>query len=149
VEFYEGKPISVELPATVDMTVVETEPGLKGASGLQRHQARQARNRPGGAGAAVHYGGREDSRQHRRRHLPGTGLKARRRQLSFFFRQHRSQIQQSADRLRRARSPADRRAQLRASAPSSAHAMAISQVGMRLLGRGAAADHGFPGVTSA
>jgi elongation factor P len=32
VEFYEGKPISVELPATVDMTVVETEPGIKGAS---------------------------------------------------------------------------------------------------------------------
>jgi elongation factor P len=32
VEFYEGKPISVELPATVDMTVVDTEPGLKGAS---------------------------------------------------------------------------------------------------------------------
>ncbi len=32
VEFHEGKPISVELPATVDMTVVETEPGLKGAT---------------------------------------------------------------------------------------------------------------------
>jgi elongation factor P len=32
VEFYEGKPISVELPATVEMTVVETEPGLKGAT---------------------------------------------------------------------------------------------------------------------
>ena len=32
VEFYEGKPIGVELPATVDMTVVETEPGLKGAT---------------------------------------------------------------------------------------------------------------------
>ena len=32
IEFYEGKPISVELPATVDLTVVETEPGLKGAS---------------------------------------------------------------------------------------------------------------------
>ena len=32
VEFYEGKPISVELPATVDMTVVETEPGFKGAT---------------------------------------------------------------------------------------------------------------------
>ena len=32
VEFYEGKPISVELPPTVDMTVVETEPGIKGAS---------------------------------------------------------------------------------------------------------------------
>jgi elongation factor P len=32
VEFYEGKPMSVEMPATVDLKVVETEPGLKGAS---------------------------------------------------------------------------------------------------------------------
>jgi elongation factor P len=32
VEFYEGKPISVELPATVDLMVMETEPGLKGAT---------------------------------------------------------------------------------------------------------------------
>ena len=32
VEFFEGKPISVELPATVEMTVIETEPGLKGAT---------------------------------------------------------------------------------------------------------------------
>jgi elongation factor P len=32
VEFYEGRPISVELPATVDLAVVETEPSLKGAT---------------------------------------------------------------------------------------------------------------------
>ena len=32
VEFHEGKPIGVELPPTVDMTVIETEPGLKGAT---------------------------------------------------------------------------------------------------------------------
>jgi len=32
VEFYEGKPISVELPATVDLTVVETEPSLRGST---------------------------------------------------------------------------------------------------------------------
>ena len=32
VEFYEGKPISVELPPSVDLTVVETEPGMKGAT---------------------------------------------------------------------------------------------------------------------
>jgi elongation factor P len=32
VEFYEGKAISVELPPSVDMTVIETEPGLKGAT---------------------------------------------------------------------------------------------------------------------
>jgi len=30
--FHEGKPVSVELPATVDLTVVETEPGLRGAT---------------------------------------------------------------------------------------------------------------------
>jgi elongation factor P len=32
IEFYEGKPISVELPPSVVLTVVETEPGLKGAT---------------------------------------------------------------------------------------------------------------------
>jgi len=32
VEFYEGKPMSVELPPSVDLKVVETEPGLKGAT---------------------------------------------------------------------------------------------------------------------
>src|SRR6516164_4128550 len=32
VEFFDGKPISVELPATVDLLVVETEPSLKGST---------------------------------------------------------------------------------------------------------------------
>ena len=32
IEFYEGKPMSVELPPTVELTVVETEPGIKGAT---------------------------------------------------------------------------------------------------------------------
>lgn len=32
VEFYESRPISVEPPPSVEMTVVETEPGLKGAT---------------------------------------------------------------------------------------------------------------------
>jgi len=32
VEFYEGKPISVELPPTVDLTVIETERALRGAT---------------------------------------------------------------------------------------------------------------------
>ncbi|MBE7157287.1 MAG: elongation factor P [Rhodospirillales bacterium] len=32
VEFYEGSPISVELPPSVEMTVLETEPSLKGAT---------------------------------------------------------------------------------------------------------------------
>jgi elongation factor P len=32
VVYYEGRPVDIELPATVDMKVVETEPGIKGAS---------------------------------------------------------------------------------------------------------------------
>ncbi|MCL6566727.1 MAG: elongation factor P [Acidobacteriia bacterium] len=32
VEFYEGRPIGVSLPDTVDLTVVETEPGLQKAT---------------------------------------------------------------------------------------------------------------------
>ena len=32
IEYYEGRPIDVQLPATVDLKVVETEPGIKGAS---------------------------------------------------------------------------------------------------------------------
>jgi elongation factor P len=29
---YEGRPVGIELPQTIDMTVVETEPAIKGAS---------------------------------------------------------------------------------------------------------------------
>lgn len=32
VEFYEGNPVGVEFPITVDLSVTETEPGLKGAT---------------------------------------------------------------------------------------------------------------------
>ncbi|MGH9431078.1 MAG: elongation factor P [Terriglobia bacterium] len=32
VEFYDGRPIDISLPPTVDLKVVETEPGIKGGS---------------------------------------------------------------------------------------------------------------------
>ena len=32
IEFFDGKAVGVELPQTVDLTVVETEPGLKSAT---------------------------------------------------------------------------------------------------------------------
>ncbi|MFB3916731.1 MAG: elongation factor P [Terriglobales bacterium] len=32
VEFFDGKPVGIELPQTVDLLVVETEPGLKSAT---------------------------------------------------------------------------------------------------------------------
>jgi elongation factor P len=32
VEYFEGRPVDIQLPATVDLKVVETDPGIKGAS---------------------------------------------------------------------------------------------------------------------
>jgi len=32
IEFFDGKPVGIELPQTVDLTVIETEPGLKSAT---------------------------------------------------------------------------------------------------------------------
>ena len=32
IEFYEGRPVGIEMPLTVVMKVMETEPGIKGAS---------------------------------------------------------------------------------------------------------------------
>lgn len=36
--FYEGKPISLELPATVELLVTETEPALKGATAAAQYK---------------------------------------------------------------------------------------------------------------
>ncbi len=77
VEFYEGKPISVELPPTVDLTVVETEPGLKGASVSNVTKPATLETGLDRAGASVHQQRREDPRQHQRRHIPGTRVAAR------------------------------------------------------------------------
>ena len=32
VDFFEGRPVDIQLPATVDLKVIETEPGIKGGS---------------------------------------------------------------------------------------------------------------------
>ncbi len=38
VTFYDGKPLSIELPATVDLKVVDTEPGMKGATAAAQYK---------------------------------------------------------------------------------------------------------------
>ncbi len=55
---YEGKPIDVELPATVELKVIETEPGIKGAHRRGPIQARGSGDRPEDHRAAVHQPGR-------------------------------------------------------------------------------------------
>ena len=39
--FFDGVAVGIELPQTVELTVVETEPGLKSATASSRHQAGQ------------------------------------------------------------------------------------------------------------
>jgi elongation factor P len=38
ITFYEGKPLSLELPATVELKVVETEPSVKGATAAAQYK---------------------------------------------------------------------------------------------------------------
>jgi elongation factor P len=38
VTFYDGKPLSLELPATVELSVVETEPSVKGATAAAQYK---------------------------------------------------------------------------------------------------------------
>lgn len=38
VTFYEGKPLSLELPPTVELEVVETEPSVKGATAAAQYK---------------------------------------------------------------------------------------------------------------
>ena len=74
VEFYEGKPMSVELPATVDLTVVETEPGMRGAT--VSNVTKPAKTETGLVVQVppLHHRRGEDQGEHRRGHLSGTGL---------------------------------------------------------------------------
>jgi elongation factor P len=75
VEFYEGKPISVELPATIDMTVVETEPGIKGAS--VSNVTKPAKMETGLVVQVPAFikGKRKDPSEYRRRHLSRTRIR--------------------------------------------------------------------------
>ena len=66
VSFHDGTPLSVELPASVVLTVTHTEPGLQG----NRSNAGNSRNRRRDPGAAVHRRRREGQGEHHRRLLP-------------------------------------------------------------------------------
>ncbi len=70
VEFFDGKAVGIELPQTVILTVIETEPGLKSATASSVTKAAQDRNRAGGAGAAVHQRRREDQGGYVGRRVP-------------------------------------------------------------------------------
>ncbi len=79
VEFYEGKPISVELAGHCRPDHNGNRTRHQGRVGFKRYQGREMRDRSGGAGASVHQRGREDPGFHVRRVVSGSGVK----QLSY------------------------------------------------------------------
>ena len=62
----EGRVLYIELPASVELTVTFTEPGLDGDSLDRAHQAGHAGDRPRDPGPAVHRPGREGQGRHPR-----------------------------------------------------------------------------------
>ena len=73
VSYFDGQPVGIELPQTVDLTVVETEPGLKSANASS--VTKPATLETGlVSSAAVHQCGRKDSRGHQRRRIFEPGV---------------------------------------------------------------------------
>ncbi len=77
VSFFDGVAVGIELPQTVEMTVVETEPGTEVRHCLFRHQARQNGNRPRRPGAALHQRRGKDSRRYRRRRIHVSSIRGK------------------------------------------------------------------------
>ena len=91
----EGRVLYIELPASVELEITFTEPGVAGDSRHRPHQAGHARDRPRDPGPAVHHPGREGQGRHPRlllprprqvltRHVPAR-TKARKRALDVLF----------------------------------------------------------------
>ena len=76
---YQGETIGVEVPITVDLAVVETEPGLRRRHPERRPQAGHDRDRPRRPGADLRRAGRHDPRRHADRGIPDPGLGRERR----------------------------------------------------------------------
>ena len=78
---YNGNPIAIQFPPHVELTVSQTEPGIRGDTAVwRRDQGSHARDRPSDSRAALHQGRREgegpqrDARVRRPRLTRGTSL---------------------------------------------------------------------------
>ena len=71
--FYDSKPISIELPQTVELKVTDTEPSVKGATAAAQYKPATLETGIKITGAAVHRHrrGRADRHPHRRVHVAG------------------------------------------------------------------------------
>ena len=70
VSLFEGEAVGLDLPPTVDLGVEGNGSGDQGRYRQRATQAGTARDRSGGAGAAVHQQWRHGAREHRDRRIP-------------------------------------------------------------------------------
>src|SRR5450759_1488104 len=93
VAVHDGIPLYVELPASVELTISPTDPGLPGGPVHRRYQAGHPGDRRGDPGAAVRGHRREGQGRHPRRPLPrshqrltvGARSQARKRALDVLY----------------------------------------------------------------
>ena len=69
IEMYEGRPVGIELPLTVEMKVMETEPAIKGASVSNQNKPAKMETGLVVNVPPVHLRGRRDPHRHRDRRL--------------------------------------------------------------------------------
>ena len=74
IDFYDEKAVGIELPNTVTLEVVDTEPSMKGATASASYKHGQDGDRPDGERAAVHRGGDQDPHRHPREQVPEPGV---------------------------------------------------------------------------
>ena len=96
VAMHDGTPLYLDLPASVELVITYTEPGLQGDRSTGGTEPATVRDRPADSGSAVHDHRREGQGRHPYRRLPGprrslllpgssTRSKARKRALDILF----------------------------------------------------------------
>ena len=78
IAFYNGEIVTVEIPASVELTISDTDPGVQGDRVSGARKPATLRDRQGHPGAAVHQPGRQGQGRHPLRRLHHPGLMAKR-----------------------------------------------------------------------
>ena len=73
VKYINDKPVSIEVPDSVELTVTDTPPALAGATATNQYKEATLETRPEGAGPAVHQAGRKDSDRYPDRRVSRAG----------------------------------------------------------------------------
>ena len=74
IDFYDERPVGIELPNTVTLEVVDTEPSMKGATASASYKPAKMETGLTVQRAALHRGGDQDHHRHPREQVPEPGV---------------------------------------------------------------------------